>query len=703
MRSEAAAVILEKRPNFLATRESPGWRRRPESRAAKVVEEGADWPLRRRAPTTGFWEKAKGSKKEDQTRKKEAERDDLLANGEAIEAPVQDGAKLAAQGYWISPAFVLERRIRHVKGKRIYEEVKDRFCVNMKRANTRGRKRRFKNDHLEQMPEVMPSVATEPDTHLFSWDVKGAFKLVGLKLKYIHRFCVDLGPDVDGPRFIVMLVLPFGWLNSPWYWGQVMAEPVRSMRRAGIPTLLYVDDGLNSGRTKEEALENRDVVEAILGDYGIIMARGPDGVPTKGQWEPTQVLDCHTGTKVMVRENQFRLTKEKMIRLRQQSNALLRSMTKHRGRVNASWVARYAGECLSNRRAVQYTRYHCRGMFDAMVSAGVYRTRDYGRMVKVSKRFKDNILFWSRVRSNASISRTIWRAPVQEQWAGDSSGKKFGGLVGAKSLGDVRPGDFNGTPMMRIWSPEIQLEHITMKELRVIEEMLKVYGESVKGKVLRFLEDNMGVVAILSNFSTRSPAMMDILDRIINMLCIWDIELRMLYCDTNNMPADWFSRDANKGDWQLAPAVAEQYIHHWGVCTVDRFADYANALLPRFNAAYPCLGSEALNCYTQDWSHERNYVNAPWGQLGKVFYKLSCEVSAEAVCLVPHWPSAAWWPALAALMDDYIVLHDPQQPELRLSDDAFVPGAMLQMTDQVPEPLRNRGWSLWLVHIPARG
>ena len=26
--------------------------------------------------------------------------------------------------------------------------------------------------------------------------------------------------------------------------------------------------------------------------------------------------------------------------------------------------------------------------------------------------------------------------------------------------------------------------------------------------------------------------MMDILDRIINMLCIWDIELRMLYCDT---------------------------------------------------------------------------------------------------------------------------------------------------------------------------
>ena len=91
--------------------------------------------------------------------------------------------------------------------------------------------------------------------------------------------------------------------------------------------------------------------------------------------------------------------------------------------MNAGWVARFAGECLSNRRSVQYTRYHCRGMFDSMVAAGVYRDRNYGKMVHVSKRMKDNLLFWGKVRSNAAISRTIWRPAVQEQWAGDSSGK----------------------------------------------------------------------------------------------------------------------------------------------------------------------------------------------------------------------------------------------------------------------------------------
>ena len=169
---------------------------------------------------------------------------------------------------------------------------------------------------------------------------------------------------------------------------------------------------------------------------------------------------------------------------------------------------------------------------------------------------------------------------MQEQWAGDSSGKAYGGIVNARSLKDVRPGESNGTPMMQIWSEEIQREHITLKELRVVEEMLRRYGAGIQNRVLRFLEDNMSVVAVLSNFTSRSPEMMKVLDRIINMLTRWDIELRMLYCDTESMPADWFSRDADKGDWQLCPRVASQYIHSWGTCTIDRFADFGNAQLP---------------------------------------------------------------------------------------------------------------------------
>ena len=50
----------------------------------------------------------------------------------------------------------------------------------------------------------------------------------------------------------------------------------------------------------------------------------------------------------------------------------------------------------------------------------------------------------------------------------------------------------------------------------------------------------MSVVAILTNFTSRSPEMMKVLDRTVHMLCLYDIELRLLYCDTESMPADWF-------------------------------------------------------------------------------------------------------------------------------------------------------------------
>jgi hypothetical protein len=88
--------------------------------------------------------------------------------------------------------------------------------------------------------------------------------------------------------------------------------------------------------------------------------------------------------------------------------------------------------------------------------------------------------------------------------------------------------------------------------------------------------------------------------------------------------------------------------------------------------------------------------------IGKVLFKLRSTPEAAATLLIPHWPSAVWWPALADLVTDFMVLHDTSDPELTLPDAAFVPGAMLAQTDRVPEPLRNRGWTLWLVNIPSR-
>ena len=680
---------------FMKARQAPVWRQLAEegnvTKTAKEMNLGARMALKRRASREGFWHPAGRSRTEEERDVKIKERDRYLSEGHAIPAPWQDGEELTRQGYWISPGFVLTTQKLDEKTKR--KKVKRRMCVNMKRANARNRKRTYKNDKLEEMGEMIG-----PDCYAISWDIEGAFQHVGIHPGHCRYFVVDFGPDVPGTRFIMMLCLPFGFCNSPEIWGRVMKTATTAMRSAGIPTIVYVDDGLNLAPCHHTALQMRPKVEKILSDHGLRRALD------KGCWEPTQRLDNHLGTRVLMDRprGEFRTPVHTCQTIKQKAHALLSSAARHSRLVGAAWLASFAGLVLSTRRSVTCARFFTRDFFDDMTRAGVYRSGDYGRRVRLSRKSLEALRWWAKIRSSAEISRSIWRPATDVIWATDSSDKAWGLLRNAKPLDQYRVDEYAGEPTMRIWNEKELGMHITHKELRAFRNALRENGVHIQGKVLRLLEDNMGVVGILTNYVTKSQAMRDDLAEIIDLLQLYDIWLKVRYCNTKLMPADWLTRGANKGDWRLAPQIVQQHIHQWGLCTIDRFADNVNAQLPRFNAAFPCLGSEAMDAFTEDWSHERNYINPPWGLLGKVLSKLRSTPAAEAVLIIPHWPSATWWPLLTSLADEYIVLHDRRHEELTLPDSAFQGGDILQQTGGVPEPLRNRGWRLWVVHVPAR-
>lgn len=50
-----------------------------------------------------------------------------------------------------------------------------------------------------------------------------------------------------------------------------------------------------------------------------------------------------------------------------------------------------------------------------------------------------------------------------------------------------------------------------------------------------------------------------------------------------------------------------------GELTVDCFASVENAALERFNSVRWCPGLEGVNCFTQDWKGELNYLCPPLG------------------------------------------------------------------------------------------
>ena len=210
-----------------------------------------------------------------------------------------------------------------------------------------------------------------------------------------------------------------------------------------------------------------------------------------------------------------------------------------------------------------------------------------------------------------------------------------------------------------------------------------------------FWEDNQAVCGILRRLVTRSVAMRADLLAIIDLLEAENIMLQVRYIRSKWNPSDFYSRVRDKSEWKLSDVWAARLVHHFGVAQVDRFADAALTLLPRFDASYPCRGAEAVDTFTRSWVHTHSWVNPPYNDIGRVLHKLWNEPLASATLLLPVWPTQPWWPLLLELAAERVLVDLP--PE------AFVAGPlMLTQPGMCPEPLMNSGWQLQLVLVPQR-
>ena len=78
-------------------------------------------------------------------------------------------------------------------------------------------------------------------------DIKDAFRHLMLAQEIRNMFCFE----IEGELFR-MVALPFGWTLSPFYWNLVSDQIKRWMRELGIIGMVYVDDILILGNSKEQ-------------------------------------------------------------------------------------------------------------------------------------------------------------------------------------------------------------------------------------------------------------------------------------------------------------------------------------------------------------------------------------------------------------------------------------------------------------------
>ena len=217
--------------------------------------------------------------------------------------------------------------------------------------------------------------------------------------------------------------------------------------------------------------------------------------PEKGFWEPTQRLE-HLGLDIDFQEGLFRVPPQKIVTLSVLARNIGSTAASGRRLVRARVLAGFIGYAQSVYLACPPARFYLRALHDALASRSSWEGS-----VRLPRQALRDLRWWEQL-GRADVSRAIWRSPVDETLHCDASHLAWGGVL-------------NGTvPAHGMWTGRACGRHINFLELLAVHRTLQAFLDRLRGKSVLLWEDNMTVVHVLTNRTTRSPELMHLLRKV---------------------------------------------------------------------------------------------------------------------------------------------------------------------------------------------
>lgn len=151
----------------------------------------------------------------------------------------------------------------------------------------------------------------------------------------------------------------------------------------------------------------------------------------------------------------------------------------------------------------------------------------------------------------------------------------------------------------------------TWRELRAIELALASFKDSLVNKDVKWFTDNQSCVKIVQSGSMKHH--LQSLAYNIFKMCVEQknsIDIQWIP-RLENEKADFLSNIIDHDDWGVTVNFFEFINNLFGNFTVDRFANYNNCKLGRYYSNFWNPGSEAIDCFTQNWENENNWLVPP--------------------------------------------------------------------------------------------
>ena len=518
----------------------------------------------------------------------------------------------------VSPVFAVQQREKY------------RLVFNFRAGNLRQRRPpHFKMQGWQELAEQIG-----PGDRMCKADLEAAYHLVRMHPSTRPYMAFRWEGQV-----YVWLVMPFGWAWAPFLFTKLMAPVMRHLRRAGLRTVIYLDDILLIVRGNEvEMARQVELFKETMARLNLPLKESKCILTPQATIEFLGVNVDNTGqtTVLQVPTRKRRDTAKAAKRLLAASH------------VKVKRLAQWAGWAQHLTTAFLPTRNHLVATHDLINTA-----RSWSARVQLNEAIKEELRWWvAAMGNNEWDGRTLVRARDQPHWILTTDASPWGWGATVRSPTGKEP----EWATQEQWTPaEREAFHINELELMAIHRALERWRPC--DTYLALLTDNTTALAAVrrcfgGNPRLRSTAMLihGLLRRNNTVL------VSSAYISTlENTRADALSRgwsgERRSMEFPLDRAWAEALQRRWGRCSIDLFATPANTKSPRFFSLHPHPAAAAVDAMAQQWAAEtRAWCNPPFGMLSKVINKLAADrPTAGAILITPDWPHATWWPTASAM------------------------------------------------------
>lgn len=487
---------------------------------------------------------------------------------------------------------------------------KFRLILDLRHLNTFLREFKFRMETLHRRRRGF-----RRGDWLFSIDLESGYYHIPIK----EEHCKFLGFQWGG-KFYEFRVLPFGLSSAPFAFTKVMKQLANFWRTDGIRLMVYLDDWCFMAESVEEAERLVTLITAQMKKAGLLINAG------KSVLKPQQRLKL-LGFWIDTVEGSFRIPEERIAKILSH----LQDLAQPGATSGARELAGTAGRIQSCYLALgPATRFFTRHMYSCIEERSSWRgtvsisegAQTEAKVWLKSLRSWDGCAIWPKSLMDPIILRV------------DASDTGWGGW--REGVRQFMAHEY--------FTPEEAATSSTHREMLGLERLLHVLVKQSlppSAHVLAYTDSEN--TQVISEKGSPKPDLNEIAVRVFMFSLDHAIFLKVRWLPRElNEWADYMSKVQGSDDWYLHKDWFHHFDQMWGPHSVDRMANASNAHVSVYNSKWSDRTTAAVNCFTQDWKGENNWV-CPGFHLVEAVMEHLRECKATATVVVPVWKTEPWW------------------------------------------------------------